>query len=84
MNEISLARPIGDVHPPPARAGKVTSALREHVIEAMGAGRRAARSMKDYLHIRDCNLPCAGSEDSGAMFLGLDLREQNFARVYAA
>src|SRR6516165_2360940 len=54
------------------------------VIEAMGAGRRAARSMKDYLHIRDSNLPYAGNEDSGAKCFGLDMREQNFTRVYAA
>ena len=54
------------------------------VIEAMGAGRRAARSMKEYLHIRDGNLPYAGDGSPRARFFGLDLREQNFARVYAA
>jgi glutamate synthase (NADPH/NADH) small chain len=54
------------------------------VIEAMGAGRRAARSMKDYLHIRDAKLPYAGEGTLEATFLGLDLREQNFARIHAA
>jgi len=54
------------------------------VIEAMGAGRRAARSMKDYLHIRDAKLPYAGEGTSGTTFLGLDRREQNFARIHAA
>jgi len=54
------------------------------VIEAMGAGRRAARSMKDYLHIRDCNLPYTGDGSSATKCFGLDMREQNFTRVYAA
>jgi len=55
------------------------------VIEAMGAGRRAAHSMTKYLHIRDCNLPYTGDGSSGSKcFFGLDVREQNFTRVYAA
>lgn len=54
------------------------------VIEAMGAGRRAARSMKDYLHIRDSNLPYTGDDVSSTKLFGLDLREQNFTRVYTA
>jgi glutamate synthase (NADPH/NADH) small chain len=54
------------------------------VIEAMGAGRRAARSMKDYLHIRDANVPYTGDGVSSTKLFGLDLREQNFTRVHAA
>jgi glutamate synthase (NADPH) small chain len=54
------------------------------VIEAMGAGRRAARSIKDYLHIRDANVPYTGDGVSSTKLFGLDLREQNFTRVHAA
>jgi glutamate synthase (NADPH/NADH) small chain len=50
------------------------------VIEAMGAGRKAARSMKQFLHIRDA--VDAGSP-AGSLF-GIDLRERNFVRVHAA
>jgi glutamate synthase (NADPH/NADH) small chain len=50
------------------------------VIEAMGAGRKAARSMKQFLHIRDA--VDAGSP-AGSRF-GIDLRERNFVRVRAA
>jgi len=46
------------------------------VIEAMGAGRRAARSMKTYLGIRDPE-----QADTGATLFGIDLRERNFARI---
>ena len=46
------------------------------VIEAMGAGRRAARSMKTYLGIRDPK-----QADTGATLFGIDLRERNFARI---
>ncbi len=49
------------------------------VIEAMGAGRRAARSMKAYLGLRD---DTAATPSDGSLF-GIDLREQNFARVRA-
>jgi glutamate synthase (NADPH) small chain len=52
------------------------------VIEAMGAGRRAARSMKAYLGLRDSNvvyLPERGTNE-GTLF-GIDLSERNFARV---
>jgi glutamate synthase (NADPH/NADH) small chain len=55
------------------------------VIEAMGAGRKAARSMKTWLGIRDTEtvyrLESAGSE--GTLF-GIDLAEKNFARVRLA
>jgi glutamate synthase (NADPH/NADH) small chain len=54
------------------------------VIEAMGAGRKAARSIKEYLRIRDPNLPYAGEETQAAKFFGLDLREQNFTRLRVA
>ena len=55
------------------------------VIEAMGAGRKAAASMKAYLGIRDGNLPYAGRDEQGAGSLfGIDLRERNFARVRVA
>jgi glutamate synthase (NADPH/NADH) small chain len=55
------------------------------VIEAMGAGRKAARSMKAYLGIRDASLPyaVAGTGDAGTLF-GIDLKERNFARVRIA
>jgi glutamate synthase (NADPH/NADH) small chain len=49
------------------------------VIEAMGAGRKAARSMKAYLGIRD-----AQRTDAGGTLFGIDLRERNFARLRAA
>ena len=51
------------------------------VIEAMGAGRKAARAMKRYLGIRDEALPYASG---GATLFGIDTRERNFARVRVA
>lgn len=51
------------------------------VIEAMGAGRRAAASMKAYLGIRDSALPYGAG--AGSLF-GIDLKERNFARVRIA
>lgn len=50
------------------------------VIEAMGAGRKAARSIKRYLHIRDFE---ADAKPSGKLF-GIDMAEQNFARIRIA
>jgi glutamate synthase (NADPH/NADH) small chain len=50
------------------------------VIEAMGAGRKAARSMKAYLKIRDTS---RSKPDLGKLF-GIDLGEQNFARIRVA
>ena len=50
------------------------------VIEAMGAGRKAARSMKAYLGIRE-------EQDAGAghgTFFGIDTTERNFSRIRAA
>jgi glutamate synthase (NADPH/NADH) small chain len=49
------------------------------VIEAMGAGRRAARSMKAYLGLRDPESVAPAGE-----LFGIDLREHNFARIRAA
>jgi glutamate synthase (NADPH/NADH) small chain len=49
------------------------------VIEAMGAGRKAARSMKAYLGIRD---PAnTWHQEGAARFFGIDASERNFARV---
>ncbi len=49
------------------------------VIEAMGAGRKAARSIKAYLGIRDSETaePVAGADS----IFGIDPRERNFVRV---
>jgi glutamate synthase (NADPH/NADH) small chain len=52
------------------------------VIEAMGAGRKAARSMKAYLGIRDADAPYRVEE--AAMLFGIDAGEKNFARVRVA
>jgi glutamate synthase (NADPH/NADH) small chain len=55
------------------------------VIEAMGAGRKAARSMKAYLGIRDPALAYINADGTGAGTLfGIDTRERNFARVRVA
>jgi len=53
------------------------------VIQAMGAGRKAARSMKAYLGIRDPGLPYVDAAGAGTLF-GIDTRERNFARVRIA
>jgi glutamate synthase (NADPH) small chain len=48
----------------------------------MGAGRKAARSMKAYLGIRDTS---RGYHEAGASsFFGIDASERNFARVRVA
>jgi glutamate synthase (NADPH/NADH) small chain len=49
------------------------------VIEAMGAGRKAARSMKAYLGIRD-DTP---ADEATALVFGIAQGEHNFARVRA-
>ena len=49
------------------------------VIEAMGAGRKAARGMRSYLGIRD-----VGPMDRSRTIFGIDAREHNFVRVRAA
>jgi glutamate synthase (NADPH/NADH) small chain len=55
------------------------------VIQAMGAGRRAARGMKAWLGLRDTELVYApaGSDPAGRLF-GIDRRERQFARVHLA
>ena len=76
----SLATSVGGVF---AGGDIVTGAAT--VIEAMGAGRKAARSMKTYLGIRDTDLPYAAEgRDTGNKLFGIDLRERNFARVRIA
>ena len=52
------------------------------VIEAMGAGRKAARSMKPYLGLRDTGASTARS--TRATLFGIDRAEHNFARVQRA
>jgi len=53
------------------------------VIEAMGAGRRAARSMKAWLGLRDSATPFAAAPLAGTLF-GIAPGERNYARVRAA
>ena len=54
------------------------------VIEAMGAGRRAARSMKAYLGIRDPDRPYQPADGVGAeRVFGIDVHERNFVRLRA-
>ena len=55
------------------------------VIQAMGAGRKAARAMKAYLGLRDTELIYL-PENTGAAgrLFGIDRRERNFARVHLA
>jgi glutamate synthase (NADPH/NADH) small chain len=55
------------------------------VIEAMGAGRKAARGMKEYLGLRDADAPyLADSTGSPGRCFGIDSRERNFVRVRVA
>ncbi|MBK9034430.1 MAG: NADPH-dependent glutamate synthase [Myxococcales bacterium] len=52
------------------------------VIEAMGAGRRAARSMKAYLGLRDTDVVYRGQPvDPADRLFGLDPGERSFARL---
>jgi glutamate synthase (NADPH/NADH) small chain len=53
------------------------------VIEAMGAGRKAARGMKSYLGIRDSDQPYV-IDGRGSRMFGIDPRERNFARIRVA
>jgi glutamate synthase (NADPH/NADH) small chain len=53
------------------------------VIEAMGAGRKAARSIKNYLRIRDSGADDV-SETGVGTFFGIDLQERNYARLRVA
>jgi glutamate synthase (NADPH/NADH) small chain len=55
------------------------------VIEAMGAGRKAARNMKEYLGISDSGVDYSTAPKLGAnQLFGIDLRERNFARIRVA
>ena len=54
------------------------------VIQAMGAGRKAARSMCAWLGLRDVEQPYRDERGGAGSFLGIDRREKNFARVRAA
>ena len=53
------------------------------VIQAMGAGRKAARGMKAYLGLRDTDASTARSAGRGTLF-GIAAQEHNFARVRLA
>jgi glutamate synthase (NADPH/NADH) small chain len=55
------------------------------VILAMGTGRKAARSMKAYLGIRDSDAVYRQEGDGGGdTWFGIDVAERNFARVRVA
>ena len=54
------------------------------VIEAMGAGRTAARSMKRYLGLRDSDRPYRPDGADGDLLFGLADHERNYARVRVA
>ncbi|HEY1436510.1 MAG TPA: NADPH-dependent glutamate synthase [Casimicrobiaceae bacterium] len=55
------------------------------VIEAMGAGRKAARNMKAYLGLRDADAPYVGEATGGpGRCFGIDVRENNFVRIRVA
>jgi glutamate synthase (NADPH/NADH) small chain len=55
------------------------------VIEAMGAGRKAARGMKRYLGLRDTDVVYLPERVGGdGKLFGIDLNERNYARVQEA
>jgi glutamate synthase (NADPH/NADH) small chain len=55
------------------------------VIEAMGAGRKAAHSMKAYLCLRDTDAVYrSGPPPAAARLFGMDAAERNFARIRSA
>jgi glutamate synthase (NADPH/NADH) small chain len=51
------------------------------VIEAMGAGRKAARAMKAYLGLRDSEVVYAQPASSSDLLFGFSPGERNYARV---
>ncbi|MBM3554084.1 MAG: NADPH-dependent glutamate synthase [Alphaproteobacteria bacterium] len=53
------------------------------VIEAMGAGRKAARSIKRYLRLRDLGPTAPAAETRDSLF-GIDAGERSFRRVRTA
>jgi glutamate synthase (NADPH/NADH) small chain len=55
------------------------------VIQAMGAGRKAARAMKAYLGLRDTERVYQPvGDDAMARLFGIDRRERQYARVHLA
>jgi len=54
------------------------------VIEAMGAGRRAARSMKRYLGLRDSERVYGEAPAEGEPLFGIPAGERNYAKVLIA
>ena len=75
-----LATSIAGVY---AGGGIVTGAAT--VIQAMGAGRKAARAMKAYLGLRDSDCVYApDTDDPGGRRFGIPAAEHNFARVRLA
>ena len=55
------------------------------VIQAMGAGRKAARAMKAYLGLRDTDgVYAPDSADSASRLFGIPRQERGFARVHLA
>lgn len=55
------------------------------VIEAMGAGRKAARSIKRYLGLRDTDVVYGPERTGSESFLfGIDVAERNYARLREA
>ena len=54
------------------------------VIEAMGAGRKAARGMKAYLGLRDTDVVYAPPAPDAELLFGFAPGERNYARVRAA
>jgi len=76
----SLATSIAGVY---AGGDIVTGAAT--VIEAMGAGRKAARGMKAYLGLRDTAcVYTPPSDDADSRLFGIDRRERGFAHVHLA
>lgn len=55
------------------------------VIQAMGAGRRAAQGMKAYLGLRDSSsVYTPAGDDAAARLFGIDRRERGHARIHLA
>ncbi len=54
------------------------------VIQAMGAGRRAARAMKAYLGLRDTDLVYRSDDCAAGSLFGIPRSERNFARLHLA
>ncbi|MDH4192133.1 MAG: dihydropyrimidine dehydrogenase, partial [Betaproteobacteria bacterium] len=54
------------------------------VIEAMGAGRRAARAMKAYLGLRDSDSVYADAAGEDALLFGFAPAERNYAPLRLA